>query len=204
MFISFEGVDGVGKSTQVEVLAHHLERAGHRVLTTFQPGVTKLGEKLRELALHSDIDKRARTLLFAADQAEQTAKIIRPALEDGKIVITDRYYDSAIVYNGAGEKLDEEEIRLVSEFSTAGLKPDLTILLTGGFNEERIQSRGNKKDVYEKKGIQFFEDVEKAYIEMAKQEPDRFVVIDGRQTIEDIAEKILYETQQALRKHMEL
>ena len=129
MFITFEGGDGAGKSTQIRRLAELLREDGHDVLVTFEPGEGELGAELRRLMQHSGhIDARTEALLFAADRAEHVARIVRPALERGAIVLSDRYLDSSVAYQGAARELGTQEIRDLSLWATDGLLPDLTIL----------------------------------------------------------------------------
>jgi dTMP kinase len=126
VFISFEGIDGVGKSTQIRLAEEYLRGLGRDVLTTFEPGGTELGQEIRNLLLHrkGDVSPRSEALLYAADRAHHVATKIRPALAEGKIVITDRYLDSSVAYQGAGRKLSAEEVRNISIWAVDGLLPD--------------------------------------------------------------------------------
>ena len=131
MFITFEGIDGVGKSTQIRLAENYLTNLGHKVLVTFEPGGTELGHEIRQLLLHrkGDVAPRSEALLYAADRAHHVSTKIRPALEAGNIVISDRYLDSSVAYQGAGRKLAAAEVRDISVWAVDGLLPDLTVLL---------------------------------------------------------------------------
>ena len=131
MFITFEGIDGVGKSTQLDLLESWLKTNGHEVLRTMEPGGTELGQEIRHLVLHrkGDVAPRAEALLYAADRAHHVATKIRPALAAGTVVLSDRYYDSSIAYQGAARELSVKEVQDISIWAVAGLEPDLTFLL---------------------------------------------------------------------------
>ena len=204
MFISFEGIDGVGKSTQIRLAEEYLRGLGRDVLTTFEPGGTELGQEIRNLLLHrkGDVAPRSEALLYAADRAHHVATKIRPALADGKIVITDRYLDSSVAYQGAGRKLSAEEVRNISVWAVDGLLPDLTILLDldAAKAAERRETTGQEADRLEREKLEFFEAVRSEFLKLAAAEPNRFLVVDAEQTPEEIFEKILAKLNELLSK----
>ncbi|CAB4600855.1 MAG: dTMP kinase [Actinobacteria bacterium] len=204
MFISFEGIDGVGKSTQIRLAEEYLRGLGRDVLTTFEPGGTELGQEIRNLLLHrkGDVAPRSEALLYAADRAHHVATKIRPALADGKIVITDRYLDSSVAYQGAGRKLSAEEVRNTSVWAVDGLLPDLTILLDldAAKAAERRETTGQEADRLEREKLDFFEAVRSEFLKLAAAEPNRFLVVDAEQTPEEIFEKILAKLNELLSK----
>ncbi len=204
MFISFEGIDGVGKSTQIRLAEEYLRGLGRDVLTTFEPGGTELGQEIRNLLLHrkGDVSPRSEALLYAADRAHHVATKIRPALADGKIVITDRYLDSSVAYQGAGRKLSAEEVRNISVWAVDGLLPDLTILLDldAAKAAERRETTGQEADRLEREKLDFFEAVRSEFLKLAAAEPNRFLVVDAEQTPEEIFEKILAKLNELLSK----
>ncbi len=204
MFISFEGIDGVGKSTQIRLAEEYLRGLGRDVLTTFEPGGTELGQEIRNLLLHrkGDVSPRSEALLYAADRAHHVATKIRPALADGKIVITDRYLDSSVAYQGAGRKLSAEEVRNISVWAVDGLLPDLTILLDldAAKAAERRETTGQEADRLEREKLEFFEAVRSEFLKLAAAEPNRFLVVDAEQTPEEIFEKILAKLNELLSK----
>jgi len=188
LFITFEGGDGSGKSTQSELLVQWLEAQGRTVVVSREPGGTDLGLELREIVLHrrGEIAPRAEALIYAADRAHNIATKVRPALERGDIVVQDRYLDSSVAYQGAGRVLGADEVRDVSLWATESLLPDLTILLDLHEGQDRLADR-TKYDRLESAGDDFHARVREAYLELAAAEPGRFVVIDAREPIESIA-----------------
>ncbi|HSA49587.1 MAG TPA: dTMP kinase [Yinghuangia sp.] len=182
-FISLEGGEGVGKSTQVEALASWIRSKGHEVVVTREPGATEVGKRLRAMLLdinNTGIDPRAEALLYAADRAEHVATVIRPALERGAIVITDRYIDSSIAYQGAGRELGTREIARVSRWASDGLQPDLTILLD--LDPEVGHSRFTEApDRLESEPQSFHHMVRSAFLDLAAADPDRYLVVDAAQ-----------------------
>ena len=190
LFITLEGGDGSGKSTQSALLTEWLTDAGHTVLVTREPGGTPLGEELREIVLHrrGDIAPRAEALIYAADRAHHIATKVRPALERGEIVVQDRYLDSSVAYQGAGRVLDGTEIRNLSLWATENLLPDLTILLDLPEDDgrDRLAER-TKYDRLEAEAADFHARVRAAYLALAEAEPGRFLVLDARQPREVIA-----------------
>ncbi|MGA4539778.1 dTMP kinase [Uniformispora flossi] len=182
-FISLEGGEGVGKSTQVEALAAWIRGKGHEVVVTREPGATEIGKRLRAMLLdveNTGIDPRAEALLYAADRAEHVATVIRPALERGAIVITDRYVDSSVAYQGAGRELGAREIARVSRWATDGLQPDLTVLLD--LDPEIGHARFTEApDRLESEPQSFHHLVRGAFLDLAAADPDRYLVVDAAQ-----------------------
>lgn len=191
LFITFEGGDGSGKSTQSTLLIDWLTSLGRTVIVAREPGGTDLGLELREIVLHrrGHIAPRAEALLYAADRAHNIATHVRPALERGDIVIQDRYLDSSVAYQGAGRVLDPVEIRDLSLWATEGLLPDLTILLDldESIGRERLDEARTKYDRLEAELHDFHARVRAAYLELAAAEPARFLVLSATDSIEDIA-----------------
>jgi len=191
LFISFEGIDGVGKSTQIDLLEKHLGELGRKTLRTLEPGGTELGVEIRHLLLHrkGEVAPRAEALLYAADRAHHVATKVRPALEAGTDVLIDRYLDSSVAYQGAGRDLDATEVRNLSLFAVQGLLPDLTILLDldAQASLARRAKTGQEPDRLEREKVEFFEAVRQGYLSLAAAEPRRFFVVDANQTIEQMA-----------------
>ena len=200
MFISFEGVDGVGKTTQVERLRAYVESQGRECVVTREPGGTALGVAIRRMLLHgvpsgdgadgsavqgADIAPRAEALLFAADRAQHVDEVIRPALRRGAVVITDRYLDSSLAYQAGGRELTVDEVRNLSMWATGGLLPDRTYLLDLDPVEshERLQ---HDEDRMEAAGDDFQRRTRAAFLDLAEAEPMRFRVIDAGRSIDDV------------------
>jgi dTMP kinase len=202
LFISLEGIDGVGKSTQSDLLEEFLRASGREVVRTFEPGGTELGQEIRHLLLHrkGDVAPRAEALLYAADRAHHVATKVRPALERGEVVITDRYLDSSVAYQGAGRALEAEDVRAISMFAVQNLLPDLTILLDleAAAAADRRNTTGEAPDRLEREKIEFFEAVRQAFLDMAAAEPERWLVIDARQSVEQMHEQIRVRVSQLL------
>ena len=194
LFITFEGGDGSGKSTQSALLTEWLIAGGNTVVHSREPGGTDLGVELREIILHRRgyIAPRAEALLYAADRAHNIATKVRPAIERGEIVIQDRYLDSSVAYQGAGRVLDGTEIRDISLWAAEGLLPDLTVLLdlSAENGRERIASTRDTYDRLEAEKSDFHERVRDSFLALAAAEPHRFLVLDATDPIETIAEAI--------------
>lgn len=194
LFITLEGGDGVGKSTQASILHEWLTEHGRRVLRTREPGGTPAGVEIREIVLHhrGDIAPRAEALLYAADRAHHIATVVRPALRRGEIVIQDRYLDSSIAYQGSGRILDPDEIRRISLWAAEGLLPDLTVLLDLDEREARRRLDGSRTryDRLEAEAAEFHARVRRAYLALADEEPGRFLVVDASREPGEIAASI--------------
>jgi dTMP kinase len=202
LFISLEGIDGVGKSTQSDLLEEFLVAEGKTVVRTLEPGGTELGQEIRHLLLHrkGDVAPRAEALLYAADRAHHVATKVRPALERGEVVITDRYLDSSVAYQGVGRALKAEDVRAISMFAVEGLLPQLTILLDldAAAAAARRSKTGEAPDRLEREKIEFFEAVRQAFLDMAAAEPERWLVVDARQTIDEMQAQIRSRVSQLL------
>lgn len=194
LFITLEGGDGSGKTTQSALLSAWLEEQGRTVVHTREPGGTDLGVELREIILHRRgyMAPRAEALLYAADRAHHVATKVRPALERGEIVLQDRYLDSSVAYQGAGRVLDGGEIRDLSLWAAEGLLPDLTVLLDldESIGRTRLDSARTKYDRLEDEKQDFHARVRAAYLDLAAAEPDRFLVLQATDSIESIAGQI--------------
>lgn len=190
LFIAFEGGDGAGKSTQVELLADRLGQLGYVPILTRQPGGTALGQALRQLVLHGDpMSPRAEALLFAADKAQHVDELIRPALLAGEIVITDRYTDSSVAYQGAGRDLGAEEVHRVQMWAVHDLVPDLTIIVDITAEEGR-RRRGAVHDRMESEHDEFHEAVRGHFHALAAADPTRYLIVDGVAEPAEIAAEI--------------
>ncbi len=190
MFISFEGVDGSGKTTQVELLAEQLRSQGREVVATREPGGTDLGERIRDMILHGDeMAPWAEASLFAAARAQLVDEVIRPALARGADVLCDRYIDSSLAYQGIGRGLGVERVLELNQLATAGLLPDRTFVLLVPL-EEATRRRGSDSDRLERAGLEFAEFVDRAYQDLAQVFPTRIVCADGTQPPEELARLI--------------
>ncbi|WP_082043701.1 dTMP kinase [Mobilicoccus massiliensis] len=191
VFIAFEGGDGAGKSTQVEALVTSLRARGRAVVVTREPGGTPLGGRIRELLLHGDaIAPRAEALLFAADRAQHVETLIRPALERGEVVVTDRYVDSSIAYQGAGRDLDAEQIAGLSRWATGGLVPDLTVLLDVSPRTGLERRSGRAADRMETEAEDFHTRVREHFLDLAAADPARYLVLDAAAPRDELARAV--------------
>ena len=192
LFITFEGPDGCGKTTQMKLLAQHIEKTGKKVVLTREPGGKGLGEKIRELLLNynGEVSARCESFLFLADRAQNIDIIVNPAVKEGEIVLCDRHIDSSVAYQGYGRMLDIERINLLNNIATNGKKPDLTFVFD--IDVKTSMSRvGKEKDRMESAGIEFHNRVRCGYLELAKQEPERIKVIDATKSIEEIHTQVV-------------
>ncbi len=190
LFIALEGGDGAGKSTQARLLRAWLEGLGHTVVLTREPGGTEFGRTVRELVLHGDhVAPRAEALLFAADRAHHVETLIRPALTRGEVVITDRYMDSSIAYQGAGRDLGVEEVRELNVWATGGLVPALTVLVDLSAAVGRAR-RGGVHDRLEAEADDFHGAVREHFLALAGADPDRYLVVDGERSPDQIHELV--------------
>ena len=187
VFIAFEGGDGAGKSTQVRLLAERLRADGHDPVLTRQPGGTALGQRLRDLVLHGDpMTPRAEALLFAADKAQHVEEVVRPALAAGRVVLTDRYTDSSVAYQGAGRDLGAREVHTLQMWAVGGLVPDLTVIVDIPAQEGR-RRRGEVHDRLESEEDAFHEAVREHFHALAATAPERYLVVDGTGDPDDMA-----------------
>ena len=192
LFITFEGADGCGKTTQIKLLDEYLKNKGYSTLLTREPGAVGLGVKLREILLNYDgeVSPQAESFLFLADRAQHIDCIIRPAIKEGKVILCDRHTDSTVAYQGYGRELDLDRINYLNNIATGGFKPDLTIVFDIDI-ETSMQRVGSQKDRMESAGIEFFNRVRNGYLEIAKKEPGRVKVINSFDTIENIHKKVI-------------
>ena len=191
IFITFEGIDGSGKTTQIELLNSFLKQLGFDVVVTREPGGTDIGDKIRKILLDSkniQMSYRAETLLFLASRAELVSKVIQPSLIQGKIIICDRFFDSTIAYQGIARQLGAEKILDMSLWATENIIPDLTFLLSIDVweCENRIKNGKKKKDRIEKEEIDFKSKIQEGYMQLAGKNKERFVIVDGCLDIESV------------------
>ncbi|MHA3682976.1 dTMP kinase [Leucobacter sp. HY1910] len=205
LFITFEGGDGAGKTTQSELLATWLEARGREVVRTREPGGTPLGARVRELLLHGGdeigaVDARAEALLYAADRAQHIAKLVRPALDRGAVVVQDRYIDSSLAYQGAGRVLDVAEVRGISEWATGGLWPHLTVLLDASTElaAARRAARGGAADRLEAEAVEFHAAVRAGFLALARTDPGRYLVLDASLAAGELHTRVLERVRELL------
>lgn len=192
LFITFEGADGCGKTTQLKLLAEYLQKNGVDVLVTREPGAKGLGEKLRDILLNYDgvVSDRCEAFLFLADRAQHIDTIVTPAVDAGKIVLCDRHIDSTVAYQGYGRGQDIEQINKLNMIATSGKKPDLTIVFD--IDAETSLARvGSTKDRMESSGIEFFNRVRDGYLKIAAQETARVKVLDATKSIDEVQQDVI-------------
>ena len=199
LLISFEGSEGSGKTTQISLLMDQFEKLGHEVIVTREPGGTEIGEEIRHLLKHGDAGDgmcpEAELLLFAASRAQLVREVILPALEEGKIILCDRYLDSTTVYQGVARQLSEDPVTYINEFAVGNLMPDLTIVLDvpAEVGLSRIKHRATGiPDRMERENIEFYDAVREGYLLLVKSLPDRFSVFDGTKEVDEIS-KLVWE-----------
>ena len=187
LFITFEGADGCGKTTQLNLLASYLQNKGYEVLITREPGAKGLGEKIREILLNyeGEVSDRCESFLFLADRAQHVDMIINPAIANGKIVLCDRHTDSSLAYQGYGRGLSVDRIKQLNDIAVNGRYPDLTFVFDVDV-ETSMNRVGTEKDRMESAGMEFFNRVRNGYLEIAKNEPKRVKVLDAKKNVEDI------------------
>lgn len=191
LFVCFEGGEGAGKSTQSRLLRDWLVGRGHTVLLTFEPGDTPVGKELRRIVLDpatGELSDRTEALLYAADKAEHVDHVVLPALARGEVVVTDRYVDSTLAYQGAGRTLDVREVEAVARWATGDLRPHLTVVLD--LEPEAGLGRFDERDRIEGQSLQFHQRVRQGFLDLAAADPDHYVVLDARAPIEEIAASI--------------
>jgi len=194
LFITFEGIEGSGKSTQIIMLAEYLKAEGREVTVTREPGGTEIGRAIRQVLLNPDftgMDYHTEVLLYAADRAQHVAEIIKPALAEGKVVLSDRYIDSSIAYQHYGRGLPLDLIMSVNEQAVQGLKPDLTFLLALPLEIGLKRATQETSDRIEQESIAFHGRVEAGFRELAAKEPERWRVIDATGTIDEVHQSIV-------------
>ena len=194
LFISFEGIDGCGKSTQADLLRSYLESKGEQVELLREPGGTALSEQIREILLNPNNDKMdpsTESILLSASRAQLTREIIIPALERGNVVICDRYADSTLAYQGYGRGINLEWLEKLNAFATAGLKPDITLLVDIPVDEALNRMQSKSFDRIEMEGIEFLDKVRSGYLELTDRFSKRYFMIDGMETIEEMSKKII-------------
>lgn len=193
VFITFEGVDGCGKSTQLQLLAERLRQSEYSVVTTREPGGTELAEKIRHYLLHSSqpLDKRTELLLFGAARAQHVAQVIEPALRNGQIVLCDRFGDSSVAYQAGGLGVDRDFILRMNAFATNSLQPDITLYFDLEPEVARRRRAGETEDRIETRGLEFQAQVRKEYLQLARENSQRIMTLDAASTREEIHEMIL-------------
>jgi dTMP kinase len=194
MFITLEGPEGSGKTSHLPPLVEYLRERGYAVFPTREPGGTSIGEQIREV-IHDlknvEMHPRTETLLYQAARAQIVEQVFKPRLQAGEIVISDRYYDSTIAYQGYGHQQELEQVRALVKYATGGLVPDLTVLLDvdveEGLRRKKKDNEWNRLDAYT---VEFHQRVRAGYLEMVKAEPDRWVVVDAGRRWDDVQEEL--------------
>ena len=191
LFITFEGADGCGKSTQLALCEKFLQEKGYKVVKTLEPGAGDFGAKIRQILLHYDkeVSPIAESFLFLADRAQHVEYIVKPAIENGEIVLCDRHTDSTVAYQGYGRGNDISQIDELNKIAVNGITPDLTFVFDVA-TEVAAQRVGNEKDRMESAGLEFHKKVRQGYLELSKKYPQRIKVIDANQPIEDVFKQV--------------
>lgn len=193
MFIVFEGIDGVGKTTQIGLLHELLTAAGHRVLSTREPGGTRIGELIRGMLLdarYREMTGEAEALLYVAARAQFVREVVNPALAAGRVVLSDRYTDSTLAYQGYGRGIDLTSLRQMNYLATGGLRPALTILMDLPVDTALARREGTDADRLEQQSRDFYHRVRRGYLELAAVEPQRYLVLSADGTPSEVAEAI--------------
>lgn len=209
MFITIEGIEGSGKTTQMSHMAGFLKEKGYRCVVTREPGGTKIGEKIRRILLDQDhhmLDAMAELLLYTADRAQHVSETIKPALDEGKVVLCDRFYDSTIAYQGAARGIDAETVQALNHLVLKGISPDVTFLLDlppdvgllRAWNEITNGARDVAQSRFECEQQLFHEKVRLGYLALAEAEPERFRVIDAARSPEAVRDAILGDLEQLI------
>ncbi|KAB7651764.1 dTMP kinase [Sutterella faecalis] len=191
-FITIEGIDGAGKSTQTANLLKFLKDKGIDVVHTREPGGTPPGEKIREMLLSDEMGATAETLLFFAARAEHVEKVIQPALDAGRWVVSDRFTDATYAYQAGGKGFSGEKIEALEHWTLGNFEPDLTILFDIAPEKaaERLRARAGNEDRFERMGVDFFTRVRNAYLLRARNSPSRFLIVDAEQSPDEVARRI--------------
>ena len=204
MLVTFEGIEGSGKTTQIELLSDYLTRKGYSVVTTREPGGTGFGEALREVLLRKgmEVDALSELLVFMAMRAQHVEEVILPALQDGKVILCDRFVDATYAYQGYGRKIDLGVIETLNRLVTKGIRPNLTILMNVTAERGlRRKAAASPMDRIEEEDISFHQRVKKAYEKLAKDDPKRFFVIDGSLKVEAIHEIVRVKVRNVLKSY---
>ena len=206
LLITFEGIEGSGKSSQMAALAESLVQKGRKVLKTREPGGTKLGEGIRNLLLdarHQDMDPKAELLLYLASRVQHLKEVILPALQQGRVVLCDRFSEATLAYQGYGRGLELDKIKSLLRYATDGRKPDLTILLDVEARQGLLRIGGRtSKDRLERERIEFYEKVRQGYLKLAETNPRRIIIIDANRNFEKVASQILEIVETFLEKNV--
>jgi len=204
LFITFEGPDGSGKTTQIQELKKYLKKNGYDAIITREPGGTPIGEKIRKIILdkeNQEMDSVTEALLYAASRAQHVSQLIRPALNKGYMVICDRFMDSSIAYQGYGRKLGDS-VRIVNEIAVGDCLPDVTFLLKIDPHIGKSRIKMENLDRLELEAMEYHNEVYKGYMELVKKNPERIICIDAGRSIEDIKTEICYHMEKLLKKQI--
>lgn len=191
LFITLEGIDGVGKSTQASILEEYLRNQGHSVLHTFEPGGTAVGSRIRAMLLdpdHGELHSMTEILLYAADRAQHVNEIMLPALKKGKIVLCERFIDSSVAYQGYGLGMEIEAIKAINYWASGGVKPDVTVYLDGDPREFLSKTKGDR---IERRTLDYYARVRNGFLSIAAEEPERVKVVSAEGTRECVAQRVL-------------
>ena len=201
LFISFEGPDGSGKSTQISYLKEFFEEKGLDCVFTREPGGTEIGEKLRDVILDThnyEMCDMTEALLYAASRAQHVSQVIQPALDEGKIVVCDRYVDSSVAYQGYGRQLGGDVVSAINDHAIMGCLPDVTFLIEIDPKDGKKRIKSSERDRLESEKLWFHKRVYKGYLEMAEKYPERIIVIDGTGSREELRDEILVQVSRIL------
>lgn len=190
MFVSFEGIDGCGKSTQIEMFTKYLQSKGIEFVKVREPGGTKLGEKIRQLLIREEMISRSELLLFLASRAQLVEEVIKPALKEGKMVIADRFAHSSVAYQGCGRNLGVDVVKMLNDFATDHTYPDLVFYIDIPAEVAISRIRKEQRDRIEQEGLEFFEKVRRCYLQLCETEKG-FVLIDGTKDMKTINMQII-------------
>ncbi|ADL11594.1 dTMP kinase [Acetohalobium arabaticum] len=200
LFITLEGPEGAGKSTQIELLNKYFSEQGYEVVQTREPGGTEIGSRIRNILLDSNLDNlepKTELLLYAASRAQHVNEVIKPALKEGKVIICDRFSDATLAYQGYGRRLDKDLILKLNQMATGGLEPDLTFLLDIEPEEGLLRTKNEVRDRIEREDLSFHQQVRDGYLKLAEKK-SRFEVIDGSQSIENIFDNLIETLEERL------
>jgi dTMP kinase len=200
LFITLEGIDGAGKTTQFDTVVATLRAAGRRVTATREPGGTPLGERIRELLLAEPMTTTAEALLMFAARQEHVLRIIEPALLQGNDVVCDRFTDATLAYQGAGKGIPQDRLQTLARWVHPGLKPDFTLLIDvpAELAAKRLQTQQRHPDRFERESLEFFVRVRQHYLQLAADEPKRWVLIDGTQSLEQVRTEVIQNLKKRL------